>query len=92
MQCDHSRSDVGLMLLTRLSVLFLPPCVDRRLLLYPKALNVMKIKQLSVNMSSCQQTLIVKYMMISYGCMFSALSNLSAATGLSHRRLITPPT
>jgi len=58
------------MLFTRLSVLFLQPCVDRRLPLYPKALNVMKIKQLSVNMPSCQQALIVKYMMISYGCMF----------------------
>lgn len=48
-----------LMLPIRLSVLFLPPCVDRRLPLYPKALNVMKTKQLSVNMPSCQQTLIV---------------------------------
>jgi peroxiredoxin len=48
------------MLLTRLPVLFLPPCVDRRLPLYPKALNAMKIKQLSVNIPSCQQAFIVK--------------------------------
>jgi hypothetical protein len=81
------------MLLTRLSVLFFPPCVGRRLPLYPKALNVMKIKQLSVNMPSCQQTLIVKYTMISQGCMFRELSNVSsAATELSQRRLVTPPT
>lgn len=60
-----SQSDARLMLLKFLSVLFLPPCVDRRLPLYPKALNVMKIKQLSVNMLSRQQTLIVKYIMIS---------------------------
>jgi hypothetical protein len=72
------------MLLTCLSVVFLPPCVDRRLPLYPKALNVMKSKQLSVNMLSYQQTSIVKYMMISYGCTFRALVDVSsAATRLS---------
>jgi hypothetical protein len=49
-----SQSDARLMLLKPLSVLFLPPCVDKRLPLYRKALNVMKIKQQSVKMPSCQ--------------------------------------
>jgi len=60
-----SQSDARLMLLKRLSVLLLRPYVDRRLPLYPKAPNVMKSKQLSVNMLFCQKTLIVMYMMIS---------------------------